>query len=56
MTEWLKLMLEEISRKQAERERGLEEAALREEELRSAKTEKSAPQARPAKAGRTSDP
>lgn len=56
MTEWLKLMLEEISRKRAERERGLAEAALREEEFRAAKTEKSAAQARPAKAGRTSAP
>ena len=32
MTEWLKLMLEEIARKQAEQESGREEQALRERE------------------------
>jgi hypothetical protein len=32
MTEWLKLMLEEIARKQAEQESGRAEQALRERE------------------------
>jgi hypothetical protein len=56
MTEWLKLMLEEIARRQAERERGLAEAARRAQELGAARCEKSAAQARGVKSGRTSDP
>lgn len=43
MTEWLKLMLEEIARRQAEQERGRAEEALRERERA---------QARPARAAR----
>lgn len=43
MTEWLKLMLEEIARRRAEQESGRAEEALRERELaqtRPAKTPK----------------
>lgn len=40
MTEWLKLMLEEIARKQAEQESGRAEQALRERELAPAPSDK----------------
>lgn len=40
MTEWLKLMLEEIARKQAEQENGRAEQALREREPAPASNDK----------------
>lgn len=40
MTEWLKLMLEEIARKQAEQENGRAEQALREREPPRASSDK----------------
>jgi hypothetical protein len=40
MTEWLKLMLEEIARKQAEEESGRAEQALREREPVPAQSDK----------------
>ena len=48
MTEWLKLMLEEIARKQAERERDQAEAERRAVE-RAATSERPAPPPRPAR-------
>jgi hypothetical protein len=56
MTEWLKLMLEEIARQQAERDLGLAEAKRRAEELDAVTPDKPAAQRRPAKPGRSSDP
>ena len=56
MTEWLKLMLEEIARKQAERDRGLAEQARRASESAAARTEESAGQARTKKRPRASEP
>ena len=49
MTEWLKLMLEEIARKQRERESGLAEMAQRAAQLDSSPPEPRAVPARPAK-------
>jgi hypothetical protein len=43
MTEWLKLMLEEIARKQAEQEGGRAEHALREREAPPARNDKPRP-------------
>jgi hypothetical protein len=56
MTEWLKLMLEEIARKQAERDRGLAEASRRAEERGAAQREQPGTQPQPPKPRRTSDP
>jgi hypothetical protein len=53
MTEWLKLMLQEIARKQAERENGLTEAARRAEERAAIRAEDSAAPPRRAKNSRT---
>jgi hypothetical protein len=49
MTEWLKLMLEEIARKQHERESGLAEMAQRAAELDSSPPERRAAPGRAAK-------
>jgi hypothetical protein len=46
MTEWLKLMLEEIARKQAEQESARAELALREQERASARNSRSRPGSR----------
>ena len=55
MTEWLKLMLEEIARKQAERERASAEAERRAGE-RSTPTERPVAPARPARHARNGEP
>ena len=55
MTEWLKLMLEEIARKHAERESAAAEAARRESERASAPPEEPAAQGR-AKTERANEP
>ena len=55
MTEWLKLMLEEIARKQAERERGNAEAERRASE-RPKTSERPAVAARPARNARNGEP
>ena len=49
MTEWLKLMLEEIARKQAERDSGLAEAARRAAEQQPSRSAQPATPARVAK-------
>ncbi|HEY4645709.1 MAG TPA: hypothetical protein VIH25_05460 [Steroidobacteraceae bacterium] len=46
MTEWLKLMLEEIARKQAEQDSARAEEALRAQERRSARDPRSPPERR----------
>ena len=56
MTEWLKLMLEEIARKQHERERGRAEMAQRAAELESSPPERQVAPARAAKAARAREP
>jgi hypothetical protein len=53
MTEWLKLMLEEIARKQHERERGRTEMTQRAAELESSPPER---RSAPARAGKQSRP
>jgi hypothetical protein len=54
MTEWLKLMLEEIARKQAERERASAEAQRRAGER--TPTEQPAAPARPARHAKNGEP
>ncbi len=56
MTEWLKLMLEEIARKQAERERGFAEQARRASESATARTAESVEQSRVPKRPRANEP
>ncbi len=56
MTEWLKLMLEEIARKQAEHASGLAEDALRARERAAAGPEKVGAQARPERQVRATKP
>jgi hypothetical protein len=56
MTEWLKLMLEEIARKQHERERVLSELAQRAAELESSPPERRVAPARAAKPARSREP
>jgi hypothetical protein len=51
MTEWLKLMLEEIARKQAERDAGLAESERRAGERASGAQRPAAQPAKPAKTG-----
>jgi hypothetical protein len=53
MTEWLKLMLEEIARKQAERDSALAEATRRADERASSKAEGPAAPARNSKHARS---
>lgn len=55
MTEWLKLMLEEIARKQAERARGLAERAQRASERATARPEEVTAQRRTGKRGPASE-
>ncbi|HSC08858.1 MAG TPA: hypothetical protein VLD59_18690 [Steroidobacteraceae bacterium] len=56
MTEWLKLMLEEIARKQHERERSSAETAQRAAELESSPPERRVAPARAAKPARPREP